>query len=87
MRNHLVRRQTRRSQGPVLLNHTLGDDAPLLVGLLPDAPPDHLIPVPANLSAGLEALVAVAAEEGHNVIEDFWRKQIKLGGGHHSFFF
>ena len=56
MRNHLVRRQTSRDQGPVPLDHALGDDPPLLVRLLPDAPPDHLIPVPANFSAGVEGV-------------------------------
>ena len=56
MRNHLVRRQTSRDQGPVLLDHALGDDPPLLVRLLPDAPLDHLIPVPANLSAVVEGV-------------------------------
>ena len=39
---------------PVPLNHALSDDPPILVGLLPDAPLDHLIPFPADFSAVFE---------------------------------
>ena len=68
MRNHLVGRQTPRSQGPVLLNHTLGDDPPLLVRLLPDASLDHLIPVPAHLSAVVEGVSVGALLSDESVI-------------------
>ena len=55
MRNHLVRRKTLRKP-PVLLDHALGDDPPLLVRLQPDAPLDHNIPFPTNLSAVVECV-------------------------------
>ena len=83
MRNHLVRRQTLRSQGPVLLYHTLGDDPPLLGGLLPDFPLDHLIPVPANFSAVVESVSVGAALSDEGVIQyflpDLWRQHLVLG--------
>ena len=77
MRYHLVRRQTSRDQGPVILDHALGDDAPLLVRLLPDASLDHLIPVLANFSAVVEGDRVRAPMSDESVIQYFlpnlWR--------------
>ena len=68
------------SQVPVLLDHALGDDAPLLVGLLPDAPLDHLIPVPANFSAVVEGVRVGAflsdASMIQYLLQDLWRKHL-----------
>ena len=82
MRNHLIRRQTPtpRNQGPVLLDHALCDDPPLLGRLLPDAPPDHRIPVPAHLSAGVEGVRVGSPLSDKSVKQylfpDFWRQHL-----------
>ena len=71
MRNHFVGRKTLRKP-PVLLDHALGDDPPLLVGLQPDAPLDQNVPFPTNLSAVVEG-VRVRAPlmmSDESVIED-----------------
>ena len=58
MHNHLVGGKTCRNPvlGPVLLNHAQGDDPPLLGGLQPDLPLDHLVPGPANFPAAVERI-------------------------------
>ena len=80
MRNHLDRRQTSRAQEPVLLNHALCDESPLLVRLLPDAPVDHLIPVLANLSTVVKSLSvgALLSDESdiQDLFPDFWRQHL-----------
>ena len=82
MRNHLVRRPPSRDQGPVLLDHAPSDDSPLLVRLLPDAPLDHLIPLPANLSAVVEGVSVGALLPDECVIQDFlpnlWRQHLSI---------
>ena len=71
---------TSREQGPIFLDHALSDDPPLLGRLLPDAPPDHLIPVPANFSAGVEGVRVGAPLSDDGVIQDFlsdlWRQHL-----------
>ena len=82
MRNHPVRRQTSRDQGPVLLDHGLGDDAPLLVRLHPDAPLDHHIPLPANFPAVVEGVSvgALLPDESveQNLVPDLWRQHLLI---------
>ena len=74
--------------GPVLLNHAQGYDPPLLGGLQPDLPLDHLVPGPANFPAAVERICVrtLLADKSriHNLFCEFLRQHhnMELGFSH-----
>ena len=74
--------------GPVLLNHAQGYDPPLLGGLQPDLPLDHLVPGPASFPAAVESFYiwALPADESgiYNLFSEFRRQHhnVELGCSH-----